>query len=108
MSRSSWVYDPVKKTLVPKHEYHAPEVRRAGFTVLSDLPDFKSPVDGKVYSGRAGLREHNLRNNVVPVADLAGLPTLMTNSDTRSTQQKRQDAAARKEQIIQQVNKHYR
>jgi hypothetical protein len=108
MTRSSWVFDPNKKTLVPKHEFHAEPARQAGYVVLGDLPDFVSPIDGKAYSGRAGLREHNLRHSVVPVADLAGLPPLMTNSDTRSTQEKRQDAAARKEQIIQQVNRHYR
>lgn len=52
------------------------------------------------------MREHNLRNNVVPVADLKGLPTLRTNSDMRSSEQKRQDAAARKELIIRQVMGH--
>ena len=54
------------------------------------------------------MREHNLRNNVVPIEDLRGLPTLMTNSDTRTTEQKKYSAESRKQVIIDQVNKHYR
>ena len=42
--------------------------------VMADLPEFISPIDGKAYSGRAGLRDHCARHNVVPTADLAGLP----------------------------------
>ena len=108
MTRSSWVYDKTQGRLVPKHEFHAEESRSAGYTVLPDLPDFVSPVDGKTYSGRAGLREHNLRNNVVCTADLAGLPPLTMTTDQRSSEQKRKDAAARKEQVIQQVNRYFR
>lgn len=43
-------------------------------TILGDIPDFISPVDGTLVSGRAALREHNKRNDVVNTADLAGLP----------------------------------
>ena len=43
-------------------------------SVLPDLPEFRSPIDGKVYSGRAGLRDHCARHNVVPTAELKGLP----------------------------------
>jgi hypothetical protein len=42
--------------------------------VLGDLPDFVSPIDGTVVHGRAGMREHCARHNVVPTADLVGLP----------------------------------
>lgn len=42
--------------------------------IRGDLPDFVSPIDGKTYSGRAGLREHCKLHNVVPTADLKGLP----------------------------------
>lgn len=41
--------------------------------ILSDVPDFVSPIDGTVVSGRAGLREHCRRHDVVPTAELAGL-----------------------------------
>lgn len=43
-------------------------------TILGDIPDFISPVDGTLVSGRAALREHNKRNDVVNTADLEGLP----------------------------------
>ena len=42
--------------------------------VFGDLPDFVSPIDGKVVSGRSGMRDHCARHNVVPTADLKGLP----------------------------------
>lgn len=43
-------------------------------TIYGDLPAFVSPIDGKTYSGRAGMRDHCARHNVVPTADLKGLP----------------------------------
>jgi hypothetical protein len=79
-----------------------------GATILPDLPDFVSPIDGKLYSGRAGLRDHCARHDVVPTADLKGLPYLTTTSDTRSTEQKRADADHRKKVVIQEVDKQYR
>lgn len=81
---------------------------RAGPAIMSDLPDFVSPIDGKQYSGRTGLREHCRKHDVVPNAELKGLPTLMTNSDTRRPEEVHADKAARKEQIIRLVNQHYR
>jgi hypothetical protein len=45
-----------------------------GPTVLGDIPDFISPIDGSLVSGRAGLRDHCARHNVVPTAELSGLP----------------------------------
>lgn len=47
---------------------------RSGPTVQPDLPDFRSPIDGTIVRGRAGLRDHCARHDVVPTADLAGLP----------------------------------
>lgn len=38
-------------------------------TIMPDLPDFVSPVDGKVVHGRKGLREHDRRNGTTNVAD---------------------------------------
>jgi len=77
-------------------------------TVLPDLPDFVSPIDGRTYSGRTGLRDHCARHNVVPTADLKGLPVLTNSSDQRHPQDIKRDKAARKEQIIHLVNQHYR
>jgi hypothetical protein len=75
--------------------------------IHGDLPDFVSPIDGKTYSGRTGLRDHCARHDVVPNDDLKGLPTLQSNSDTRSSEQKRADAADRKRRVINLVDKHY-
>ena len=107
MPREVWVYPRDGGEPVRKEDYHAPPVS-AGQVILPDLPDFVSPIDGKLYSGRAGLREHNRRHDVVPNDDLKGLPPLTMTSDTRSQDQKRQDAASRKEQVIRLVNQHYR
>ena len=88
-------------------EPHSP-VLGTGPAVIGDQPDFASPVDRKVYSGRAGAREHNRRNDVVDNRDLVGLPTLKSNSDTRSPEERRRSAEHRKELIIQQVNRHFK
>ena len=105
MTRSSWVY--VNGVAIKKEDYRAPETS-TGVSFLPDLPDFVSPIDGKRYSGRAGMRDHNARHSVVPVADLQGLPTLTSNSDLRSSEQKRELADSRKRAIISGVNRHYR
>lgn len=44
------------------------------YAIMGDLPDFISPIDGSVVRGRAGLREHCKKHDVVPTADLKGLP----------------------------------
>jgi hypothetical protein len=105
--RQSWVYPADGSDPVKKEDYYAP-VAPGGITVLPDLPDFVSPVDGKYYSGRAGMREHCARNNVVPTADLKGLPLQKWDTDMRSSSEKKQSAEHRKQVLIQQVNKHYR
>ena len=42
--------------------------------IIPDIPDFVSPIDGSVVRGRAGLREHCKRYDVVPTNELKGLP----------------------------------
>lgn len=70
MARKSYIqiggklYD---KAELDQQEASAPVIR-------GDIPDFVSPIDGSVVSGRAGLREHCRRHDVVPTAELAGLP----------------------------------
>lgn len=81
---------------------------QTGIAIMGDLPDFVSPIDGKLYSGRAGMREHCRRHDVVPNAELKGLKTLTTNSDQRTPEQKAYSANQRKQQLINLVNKHYR
>jgi hypothetical protein len=58
--------------------------------ILGDLPDFVSPIDGQVVSGRAGLRDHCRRHGVVPTAELKGLPPKPVNLPYQPTQQERQ------------------
>lgn len=86
----------------------AQEDGKAFPTILPDLPDFVSPIDGRSYSGRRGLREHCAKHNVIPNADLKGLPMMQTNSDFRSPEQRRASAEERKRIIINEVNRHYR
>ena len=102
MSRSTWVYPDVGEPYLKGSR--PPQAEGKGYaTVLSDLPDFVSPIDGRRYSGRAGLREHCVRHDVVPTADLAGLPT------TRPVDQlTRQQKAERKERIAHVVNQNWR
>lgn len=47
--------------------------------VRGDIPDFVSPIDGTVVSGRAGLREHCRKHDVVPTEELKGLPVKSMN-----------------------------
>ncbi len=107
MPRSVWVYPedgspPYEKGSRPDGE------TRGGVMFVPDLPDFVSPIDGKRYSGRAGMREHCKVHDVVPNAELKGLPTMTTNTDFRSSEQKRASADHRKQMVINEVNKHYR
>jgi hypothetical protein len=41
----------------------------AGPMIMSDISPFRSPVDNSVVQGRASLREHNKRNNVVQIGN---------------------------------------
>lgn len=77
-----------------------------GPMIAPDQPDFVSPIDGKLYSGRTGMREHCKVHDVVSNRDLVGLPTLQSNSDVRSDAEKRRYAQERKRHIIQGVYKH--
>ena len=102
--RRSWVY--VNGVAYERGVDRIPEQSAAGTrasTILPDIPDFVSPVDGSIVRGRAGLREHNLRNNVVNTLDLAGLPNMTMNTDIRSSSEKRRDAEHRKETIARQL-----
>ncbi len=46
---------------------------RSRTVIMSDISEFRSPVDGSVISSRSKLREHNDRNGVVQVGnDLRG------------------------------------
>lgn len=80
VSRKSWVYTGDGRCIekgTPEHEAYLAEQYGESSSVAF-VPDegvFLSPIDGKAYSGRAGMREHNRRHDVVNNRDLAGLPT---------------------------------
>lgn len=67
----------------------------SGIMVTSDLPTFVSPIDGKAYSGRAGLREHNRRHDVINNEELVGLPQRTMNQEYKP------DRKAIREKIIE-------
>lgn len=66
--------------------------------VLGDIDDFRSPIDGSIVRGRAGIREHCKRHDVVPTAELKGLPTSLS-FDVNSREQRE----ARRENIARQL-----
>ena len=104
MARETWIYPSNGGEPYLKGSRNGDELR-AFPQVMSDLPDFVSPIDQKTYSGRAGMREHNLRHNVVPHADLKGLPYLTTD---RAYATPKEQAVARKERIIHMVNQNWK
>lgn len=105
--RETWVFPSNGEPAYIKGS--RPELGRAigGVMIMPDLPDFFSPIDQKWHSGRAGMREHNKQHDVVPNADLKGLPMLTAQSDQRTPEQRRASADHRKQTIINQVNRHY-
>lgn len=106
-TRETWVYPSDGGVPYKKGDDYATIVS-AKTMFVADLPGFRSPIDGHYYSGRAGLRDHNARHNVVLNADLKGLPTLQTNSDLRSPEQRRASEQHRKETVIREVSRHYK
>jgi len=111
MARKCWIQ--INGELIDKEDHEAIAKARgyslgtSSVAIVPDMPDFVSPIDGKVYSGRAGMREHCKTHNVVSNLELKGLPTYQSNVDHRSESQRRADNASRKERIIHQVNKYF-
>ena len=73
-------------------------------TVMGDIPDFISPIDGSVVSGRAGLREHCKKHHVVPTADLKGLPLKQFNQNAPPSEAYRE---ATRQTIADVINSRY-
>lgn len=74
MARKSWIQ--INGVLYDKAELQGVE-NSAGVgapAIIADTPAFVSPIDGSVVDGRAALRDHCARHNVVPTAELKGLP----------------------------------
>ena len=75
MPRRSWIYTPDGRTIekgTPEHDAYLGE-QQGGPLVFADEGVFMSPIDGKLYSGKAGMREHNARHDVINNRDLVGL-----------------------------------
>lgn len=77
--------------------------------VMPDIPDFVSPIDGRVVHGRKGLREHNKEHNVTNVADF-------TNEWKRAATERERffsgdpsyDSSRRKEALRRAFDKQYK
>jgi hypothetical protein len=63
-----WIQNPRTGELVPAALYRR-EAPRACADVVRDLPDYESPIDGRVVSGRAQRREDLARNHCRPYED---------------------------------------
>lgn len=74
MTRHRWIYKADGRVIDCSVEQDDTSSSPSAPTFVPDLPDFVSPIDGKLYSGRAGMREHCRKHDVVPQAELAGLP----------------------------------
>ena len=96
MSRKSWIYTPDGRCFErgsPEHLEYLGE-SRSSVAVVADEGSFVSPIDRKVYHGRAGMREHNRIHNVVNNRDLVGLPVM------RSATEYKPDRAAIRGEIL--------
>ncbi len=62
--------------------------KRSNF--IGDEGDFVSPIDGKVYSGKAGMREHCARHDVVNNRDLVGLQVGISGKRESSLSERRE------------------
>ena len=98
MARKGWIYKE-DGTVIEKGSGYVAERRSDGTMFMPDLPTFKSPIDGKEYSGRAGLREHNRIHNVINNEELTGLPIETMNREYKP------DRAAIREEIIRAARK---
>lgn len=87
MPRTTYVMRDGK--LVEKH-LAAPLEHSGAPAILPDIQPFVSPIDGSVITGRASLRAHCKAHDVVPTADLAGLPPRTMNTEYKISKQERQ------------------
>ena len=65
-------------------------------SIIADTAAFVSPIDGSVVDGRAALREHCRRHDVVPTEELKGLPPkpfVNTNFDPKYREETRRTIA---------------
>lgn len=63
--RTKYRWDKTLEKWVPY--YRDPSSR--GVLIIPDLPDVKSPIDGRTIHGRSGLRAHNKEHGVTDIRD---------------------------------------
>lgn len=97
MTRRSWVY--IDGVAYEKGTEPMDTPTGRGPAIMGDLPDFVSPIDHTVVHGRAGMRDHCARHNVVPTADLKGLPPMTMNREYKP------DRKAIREKIIETIER---
>ena len=62
-----WIQHPITYELIPREEYVRP--KEVAHSVFGDIESFVSPIDGEVITGRAGLKKHMRKHNVVNSAE---------------------------------------
>ena len=76
MPRRSWIYTHDGRVIqkgTPEHDAYVADRAIDAPLVFGDEGVFVSPIDGLAYSGKAGMREHNRRHDVINNRDLVGL-----------------------------------
>lgn len=101
MTRKRWIYrDGVA---IPADEFTATQSGQSAPAILGDYAPFISPIDGTVVEGRRQFREHCLKHDVVPTADLAGLPMRQAVEEYRPSAEYRE---ATKRAIAEAMSRH--
>ncbi len=101
---TGWIYTADGRCIEKGSPEHAEYLggQPSGPLVFADEGTFISPIDGKAYSGKAGMLEHNRRHDVINNRDLVGLkvgfspPKEPTQADRRAIRQTIIDVAQRK------------
>ena len=67
MTRKSWIQDPETGKLIPREEWYGP--RQTSAAVHGTIEPFRSPIDDRIISDRAHLRDHNRQHGVTDSRD---------------------------------------
>jgi len=95
---TTWVYSRdgrVFRKDSPEYAAYLSERAANAPMIAKDEGEFVSPIDGQIYSGRAGMREHNKRHDVVNWRDCQGLPTEMPKEPPQGVREAVIEAAKR-------------
>jgi len=91
--------------LVEKHLAAPLQSAQQGVTIIGEIQAFVSPIDGTLIDSRAKLREHCRMHEVVPTAELKGLPPKLAAQEYTLSKREQQE---RREFIAHQVNQKFR